>query len=113
MSNGDELPRRDGASGRVLGRYRLLFEQSRDIILFIGLDGRIIDANPAALAGYGYDYATLTSLTVADLRDPATVADVRTQMRRADTEGLLFETRHQRSDGTPFPVEVSSLGVDL
>src|SRR5262245_45900902 len=87
-------------------RYRLLFEQSRDIILFIRRDGRIVDANPAAVAAYGYDRVTMTTLSIADLRDPATVGDLAVLMQRADEDGVLFETRHRRSDGTTFPVEV-------
>jgi PAS domain S-box-containing protein len=103
----------DEATDDALPRYRLLFEQSHDVILFIALDGRIVDANPAALAAYGYDRDTLTAMRIADLRDPATVADVSEQIRRANTEGILFETRHRRRDGTTFPVEVSSLGADF
>jgi PAS domain S-box-containing protein len=103
----------DAATQADLARYRLLFEQSRDIILFMRLDGRIVDANPAALAAYGYDRAALTALTIADLRDPTTVDDISAQIRLADTVGVVFETRHRRRDGSAFPVEVSSLGADL
>ncbi|HEY7036820.1 MAG TPA: PAS domain S-box protein [Thermomicrobiales bacterium] len=103
----------DAATEGALARYRLLFEQSRDIILFIALDGRIVDANPAALAAYGYDRDVLTTMSIADLRDTETAGDVREQIRRADSEGILFETRHRRRDGTTFPVEVSSLGADF
>ncbi len=117
MDNADRSPGNDGLGGGstedASARYRLLFEQSRDIILFIRRDGRIVDANPAAVAVYGYDRATLTTLSIADLRDPATVGDLAALMRRADEEGVLFETRHRRCDGSTFPVEVSSLGVDL
>jgi len=34
-------------------------------------------------------------------------------MAKADADGILFETVHQRKDGTTFPVEVSSRGVTV
>ena len=34
-------------------------------------------------------------------------------MAQADTRGILFETIHQRKDGTTFPVEVSSQGATI
>ena len=34
-------------------------------------------------------------------------------MAKADTEGILFETVHQRKDGRTFPVEVSSQGATI
>jgi PAS domain S-box-containing protein len=36
-------------------RYRTLFEEYRDGLLLSSVDGRIVDANPAALALFGYD----------------------------------------------------------
>ncbi|MFL5279948.1 MAG: PAS domain S-box protein, partial [Rhodopila sp.] len=35
------------------------------------------------------------------------------QMARADQGGVLFETLHQRADGSLFPVEVSSIGAEV
>jgi PAS domain S-box-containing protein len=95
----------------TLARYQLLSENARDIMLFIRQDGRIIEANRAAVAAYGYDRDALLGKTIYDLRDPATVPDVDTQMQQTDSGGILFETVHRRADGTLFPVEVSSIGA--
>lgn len=98
----------------VLHRYELLAANSRDIILFIRRDdGRILEANAAAVAAYGYSRQELRGLTVHDLRSPETLRVTREQMAAADDCGILFETVHRRKDGSTFPVEVSSRGATL
>ena len=85
----------------MLARYHLLSEQTRDLILFIRPDGRIVEANRAALAAYGYDRETLLTMTIYDLRDAATVPLVPLQMAQADTQGIRFETVHRRQTAGP------------
>src|SRR5436309_11191308 len=99
---------------RVLDRYRLLSQHARDIVLFVRpADGRIVEANSAAVAAYGYAHDELLRRSIAELRDPATVPAVGDQMVEADGRGITFETRHKRKDGSVFPVEVSSCGADV
>ncbi|MCL6634589.1 MAG: EAL domain-containing protein [Peptococcaceae bacterium] len=100
-------------AGEALARYRLLSENARDIILFVRPDGRIIEANRAALAAYGYSREELLALRIHDLREPGEEALITAQMQQADETGILFETVHRRKDGTTFPVEVSSRGTVL
>jgi PAS domain S-box-containing protein len=98
----------------ILHRYRLLSEHSRDIILSIrGGDGRILEANGAAAKAYGYTHEELLGLTIHDLREIDTRGITTDQMAKADSEGILFETVHQRKDGSTFPVEVSSQGATI
>jgi len=97
----------------TLVRYRLLAEQARDIVLFVQRDGRILEANQAAVQAYGYTAAEFGALHIQDLRAPETQGLTAGQMAQADVVGLLFETVHRRKDGTRFPVEVSSRGADL
>jgi PAS domain S-box-containing protein len=101
------------AAEALLARYQLLSENARDIILFIAIDGRILEANHAALAAYGYTHAELLAMSVYDLRDPATVQEVTDQMAHANAEGIMFETRHRRKDSSVFDVEVNSRGALL
>ena len=55
----------------MLRRYELLAGNSRDIILFMRLDdGRILEANEAAVQEYGYSREEFLSLTIRDIRDP-------------------------------------------
>jgi PAS domain S-box-containing protein len=97
-----------------LRRFQLLSEHSRDIILFMGYeDGHILEANAAAVQAYGYSRDELLSLSIRDLRARHTLPLTAAQMAQADAGGILFETIHQRKDGTTFPVEVSSQGATI
>ena len=96
----------------ALRRYELLSEYTQDIVLFVQAeDGRVVDANQAAAAAYGYTRDELRNLTVFDLRNEATHGATAAQMAWAGEHGSRFETTHRRKDGTTFPVEVSSIGA--
>ena len=95
----------------VLKKYKILLEHARDIMLFVRLDGVIIEANKAAEIAYGYDRAQLQSMTIYDLHplDEKLAADK--QMSEAFFADILLETTHCRKDGSTFPVEVSAQGT--
>lgn len=95
----------------ILCRYQLISNHARDIIFHMGRDGRIIEANEAAINTYGYTNEELLSKNILDLRAPGTLASTSEQMQIADAKGMLFETNHMRKDGSTFPVEVSSCGT--
>jgi PAS domain S-box-containing protein len=97
----------------ALQRFSLLADEARDIVLFVGKDGRILDANRAAVAAYGYAREHLLALTIYDLRALETQPLTAAQLAQAAAEGILFETVHRRRDGSTFPVEVSSRGTTL
>lgn len=95
-------------------RYQLLSMRATDIILFIHPEtGRIVDANEAAYAAYGYGRDELQGMRVHDLRAPETLNVIEQQYREANEHGLKFETVHMRKDGRRFPVDVSSIGADV
>ena len=99
-------------SEEMLKRYRLLSENTRDIILYIrASDLQILEANNAALHAYGYSREELLTKSLRDLRDPETLDDIARQLDTAAQEGILFESLHRRRDGSTFPVEVSSRGM--
>ncbi|MEW5858260.1 MAG: PAS domain S-box protein [Cyanobacteriota bacterium] len=92
----------------TLKRYQLLSEHARDIVLFIGNQGQIIEANQAAIQAYGYEREEILTLSIQDLRDPPTHTAIAQQLEQAEDRGILFTTTHRRKDGSTFPVEVSS-----
>lgn len=89
-------------------RLRLILEQARDFVLVVGMDGQILDANRAAIEGYGYNREELLGLNIRRLRAAATLDEVAPQMKAAHDSGVSFETEHVCKDGTVFSVEVSS-----
>jgi PAS domain S-box-containing protein len=98
----------------ALQRYELLSAYSRDIMLFIRRDdGRILEANKAAVDVYGYSRDELLALRIHDLRARETKGLIADQLAKADLEGILFESVHRRKDGSTFPVEVSSQAATI
>lgn len=96
----------------ALHLYELIASHSRDMILFIRReDGGIVEANNAVLKEYGYPREELFTKMITDLRTSESAPMTAEQMQEADDHGILFETMHQRKDGTQFPVEVSSSGA--
>ncbi|HYC33731.1 MAG TPA: PAS domain S-box protein, partial [Gemmatimonadales bacterium] len=98
---------------RALARYRLLSDYASDIMFFVRPDGRLAEANRAALQAYGYTRDELLALSVFDLRDPSERELVAGQLAKAAAGSATFETTHRRKDGTTFPVEVSSQSADV
>jgi PAS domain S-box-containing protein len=107
-----ELAERTRAE-EALQRYHLLADEARDLVLFVRQDGRILDANRAAVAAYGYAREHLLTLTLHDLRALETQPLTAAQLAQATAEGILFETVHRHRDGSTFPVEVSSRGTTM
>jgi diguanylate cyclase (GGDEF)-like protein/PAS domain S-box-containing protein len=115
----DVTPRR--AAERALreseGRYRSLFEQSRDAIYMTTVDGDFVDMNPACLDLFAYTRDQMLHMRVGDLyanpadrqrfRDEITragyVRDHEVRLRRADGEAidaLLSASLRTAPDGT-------------
>src|SRR4051812_46992044 len=97
----------------ALASYRAAYDHVRDIVLVIdAVDGRIVEANREALEVYGHTRDELIGRTIFDLRVAPTDA-VLGQMQIADRDGVTFDGVHRRSDGSTFPVEVSSRGEQI
>lgn len=95
-------------------KFDALFQHARDSILLIDPSGRIVEANEAALASYGYSADEIRRLTIRDLRPPEAQASFERDFQSsARPEGVQFETLHLSKDGHVFPVEVSSRPIEI
>jgi len=89
--------------------YESLFRNNHAVMLIIDPeDGRIVDANRAALRFYGYTARKLKTLRIGDI-NILDAGDVRLKMNRAvKEEQRVFLFRHRLADGTIRDVEVNS-----
>lgn len=74
-------------------------------MIFFDAAGRIVEANDAAVAAYGYSRDELVGLDFVLLRAPETRGLFEAQIRSVREGPLRFETDHVRKDGSRFPVE--------
>jgi diguanylate cyclase (GGDEF)-like protein/PAS domain S-box-containing protein len=101
-----------GNVAEMIKRYESFIHSSRDVILFVRCsDGKILEANTAAINTYQYSHEELLNKTIFDLRTPETREQVLPQIATAAASGLLMETVHIKKNGERFPVEVNSQGA--
>lgn len=85
-------------------------EAGTDATLVCDLEGRIVDADPAACALTGYSRDELVSRTLWDLSDPAETARARQCLEALRLEGsvaLEIRLRCKAGDARPFHVQMS------
>lgn len=70
--------------------------------------GKILYANQAAAAAYGYNREELLASSIIELRAADTQYLVTDQLKAALSSGALSRTQHRRKNGDVFPVEVSA-----
>jgi two-component system NtrC family sensor kinase len=95
-------------------RVRALFEGIEDAVFVHDLDGRILDANPAACRRLGYTRAELLSLTTRDIDDPEFAVGFTDRLRKQIEQGhASFEGRHRTKDGRVIPVDINTSVIQL
>ncbi len=94
--------------------FEYISKYANDIIMLSGGDGKIIEVNDAAVNTYGYFKEELLNMSISDLHPPEAQSDF-SPVRDAviNQNRLLFETVHQRKDGTKFYAEISSRIIDI
>jgi PAS domain S-box-containing protein len=89
-------------------RRQTLFDDSRDGIVVIDLEGRVIDANRRYAEMLGYSVAELTQLHIWDFDDQFSPDELRRDLSLLPQDGLHRRSRNRRRDGSTFEVEIST-----
>jgi PAS domain S-box-containing protein len=92
----------------LVRRLDVLTRWAYDMVFVVDDLGRIVEANDRAAGVLGYTPREVRALTLRDLRDPDTHADLEARLQAQDVDGTgQWETRYRRKDGSTFPVEVA------
>ena len=87
---------------------RILLEQSRDGIVVLDQDGKVVEANLRFAEMLGRSPEELLQLHVQDWDVPTPRERLEEMIRDVDESGDHFETQHRRKDGTVYDVEIST-----
>ena len=95
-------------------RHRTLFENKYIVMLIINpKDGGIIDANPAAVAFYGWAHEELCRMNIKQICILSKDC-VQSKMQQNHNHSCVdFEFRHRLADGSIRDVEVVSVPIDI
>lgn len=89
-------------------KYRQLIETASDAIYLMSDDGKIIDTNRCACDMLGRTKEELLKLTIHDVDPSFPLQDFLDFWQSTPyNEQRIFETRHQKKDGTLIPIEIS------
>jgi PAS domain S-box-containing protein len=88
-------------------QYQQLFQQAPDGIILHDLHGDILDVNRAICESLGYTHEELCSMNVSDVETGIEMERLGQAWQKLDPgETMKIEGRHERQDGSTFPVEV-------
>ncbi|MFO7813505.1 MAG: PAS domain S-box protein, partial [Pelovirga sp.] len=89
--------------------YQSILSASHDGFLAVDTQGLILDVNPAYLAFSGYNRDEVLRLHISELDANENAEEAARHINKAMTQGSdLFESVHQRKDGTVWSAEVST-----
>ena len=91
-------------------RYRDLFESAGEAIFIIDLEGKVIEANQAAVALFGYSHEELVEMDVEQLLGSYSLDFARAQLKQRDMgKGLTYRYECQaiKKDGTETVVQTA------
>lgn len=103
-----EERRREEALRRSEERFRALFESSRDPIVILTGEGRILEANDAALRLSGYEREEIASLRVQDLLEDPSAWERFRELLEEQGGVSDYETRMRTREGELRVVQASA-----
>jgi len=114
LCTGNDVTARRGdaqAFAAEVARRQALLDHSRDGILIIDQDHRVIEANQRFAEMVGWSPDEVLGLRTWDFEALMSEADVRAGFADLSTTNVTFESVHVRKDGSTYPVEVSATGA--
>lgn len=100
----------------MFDKYRQIFLAANDALFIEALDGRILDANPAACELLGYTYDELTKLKLADIVPPEFMERMPSEqavLNSRESGKSWFCCQNVRKDGTRVVVDVKLRPFEL
>jgi len=108
IANGLARKSAEEARRQSEAKFRLLFDRAADAIFIVSLDGRFLEVNSVATEQNGYTRDEFLRMSLSDLDPILQPTQFRDRSQALLESGeLIFESEHQRKDGTIFPVELS------
>jgi PAS domain S-box-containing protein len=102
----------DIAHRALVEQYNNLSRFANDVIVLVDADGTIVRANDRAADKYGYSLEQIHGMNIQQLRAPSSRVAFGAEWQLAKERGsLIFESVHQRRDGSEFAVEVSTRSI--
>jgi PAS domain S-box-containing protein len=97
----------------LVEQYNYLSRFANDVIFLFDGSGTIVTANDRAADVYGYRLEQLQGMNIRQLRPPSSRSAFAAEWQVAKERGsLIFETVHQRRDGSEFAVEISTRSIE-
>ncbi len=93
--------------------YYRQFADNSTVMLLIEPNGRILDANHAALRFYGYAKDQFLAMQISDISQRSAIAILDTLAAPVQADGSQFESQHRLADGSLRDVSISSSPIRI
>lgn len=98
----------EARAAEAANRFRQLLETTRDGIVVIDDEHRVVEANRRFCEMLGYSPEEITGLRTWDYDANMSEEVIRASFGNIDEVSGVFETRHRRKDGSIYDVEISA-----
>ena len=109
----DQLKRMQSELAQRGESYYRQFSDNSTLMMLLDPNGRILDANPAALRFYGYPKDRFLAMQISDISQRSAIAILETLGVAAQADGSQFESRHRLADGSLRDVSISSSPIKV
>ncbi len=93
--------------------WYMLFNNSRDGILILNVDGQVVEANKAFASLTGYSLDEIYQMTAMDMDVGISRESILASLKRITATGVYAETVYQRKDGSLVHVEMGNNAIYL